>query len=42
MLPPTYLHFDSTVFPNKVLERRPGQDTLMGCAGLHNKKIWKY
>jgi hypothetical protein len=31
------IHYISAVYPYQVRERRPAQDTLIGCAELHNK-----
>jgi hypothetical protein len=33
------IHCGSAVFPYQALERRPTQETLIGCAGLHYKKF---
>jgi ribonuclease I len=31
------IHCGSAIFPYQVFERRPAQETLISCAGLHNK-----
>jgi hypothetical protein len=35
------IHCSSTIFPYHAFERRPAQETLKGCAGLHNTKNLK-
>jgi hypothetical protein len=33
------MHCVSTIFPYQALERRSAQETVIGCAGLHNIKF---
>jgi hypothetical protein len=35
------IHYGSAMFLYQAFERRPAQETLIGCAGLHNIKILK-
>jgi hypothetical protein len=32
-------HCGSAIFPYQALQRRQAQETLLGCAGLHNEKF---
>jgi hypothetical protein len=33
------IHCGSAVFPHHAFERRPAQETLIGCVGLHDKQF---